>query len=258
MRWPVIECDTLDSTNSEAQRRITAGQMEGTWITARHQAAGRGRSGRNWQSLDGNLFASLLLPLHCPPTVLHHLSLVSGLALRNALRNCSKASGIELEPRLKWPNDVLIDDAKVAGILIESSIVGDRALAIVGIGVNIQAAPQLSDRKTTSLADYEVNTTPRELLAFLDEALSVEIKRWDSGPGFHLIREDWLRHSFDVGHPISINTAKARVEGEFAGLDKDGALLIRTTEGNIEYFHFGDVAVGGEAAMSANGETNNA
>ena len=258
MRWPVIEYDELDSTNSEAQRRIAAGQLDGTWITARRQAAGRGRSGRDWQSLDGNLFASLLLPLHCSPTVLHNLSLVSGLALHNALRNKSKSIGVELEPCLKWPNDVLIDDAKVAGILIESSIVGDRALAIIGIGVNIQAAPQLTDRKTTSLGDYGVNTTPPDLLVFIDQALSTEIKRWDCGPGFHLIREDWLEHSYDIGHPISINTAKARVEGGFAGLDKDGALLIRTTEGNVAHFHFGDVAVGGETAMSANGETKNA
>ena len=254
MRWPVIECDELDSSNSEAQRRIAAGQLEGTWITARHQAAGRGRSGRKWQSLDGNLFASLLLPLHCPLTVLHHLSLVSGLALRNALRNSSKASGIELKPLLKWPNDVLIEDAKLAGILIESSIVGDCALAIIGIGVNIQAAPQLADRRTSSLVDYEVNTTPKELLVILDEALSVEIERWDSGAGFHLIREDWLKHSFYFGHPISINTAKARVEGEFAGLDKDGALLIRTTEGNIEHFHFGDVAVGARQRRAQTGK----
>ena len=258
MRWPVIECDELDSTNSEAQRRIASGQLEGTWITARRQAAGRGRSGRDWQSLDGNLFASLLLPLHCPPTVLHHLSLVSGLALHNALQNTSKVIGVDIEPRLKWPNDVLIDNAKVAGILIESSIVGDRALAIIGFGVNIQAAPELADRNTSSLADFGVSTTASEFLAYLDQALSAEINRWDCGPGFHLIREDWLKHSFDIGHPISINTAKARVEGEFAGLDKDGALLIRTTEGNIELFHFGDVAVGGEAAMSANGETKNA
>ncbi|MEM9358988.1 MAG: biotin--[acetyl-CoA-carboxylase] ligase [Pseudomonadota bacterium] len=255
MHWPVVTFDDLDSTNMEAQRRIAAGVHEPTWIRAGRQTAGRGRSGRSWQSLNGNLLASLLLPLQCPPSVLHHLSLVSGLALHQAITEYSRDKGSSLKPSLKWPNDVLIDDAKVAGILVESSIVGNRAMAIIGFGVNLQAAPQLQDRNTTSLSDHGLITTPDEFLPFLDSSLANTISIWDNGREFDRIRQAWLNNSFPLDHPIAINTTQGRVQGGFAGLDNDGALLIRTTDGKIELFHFGDVAVGGEAATSANGET---
>ncbi|MEM8973177.1 MAG: biotin--[acetyl-CoA-carboxylase] ligase [Pseudomonadota bacterium] len=255
MHWPVVAYGELDSTNMEAQRRIANGQLEATWIRAERQTTGRGRSGRSWQSLDGNLLISLLLPLDCPPSVLHHLSLISGLALNNAIAACSADKRMSLSPRLKWPNDVLIDEAKVAGILVESSIVGNRAIAIIGFGVNLQAAPQLADRNTTSLAAHGLTLRPEDFLTYLDAHLAKTISAWDDGRDFPRIRQSWLNNSFPLDHPIAINTTQGRVQGTFAGLDEDGALLIRTSNGKIELFHFGDVAVGGEAATSANGET---
>jgi len=255
MHWPVIAFEEIDSTNKEAQRRLSSGAVDGTWITAARQTAGRGRSGRSWQSLDGNLFASLVLPLDCEPNVLHHLSLVSGVALRNAVSSCCEGQVTQIDVRLKWPNDVLINEAKVAGILVESSIIGTRVVAIIGIGVNLQTAPELSDRKTARLAAFGISHTPAEFLEALDKAFFDAISRWDNGTGFDLIRHAWLNHSFSVGQPISINATDGRVHGAFAGLDEDGALLIRASDGKISVFHFGDVAIGGEAATDANGDT---
>lgn len=257
MQWPVVAFDEIDSTNLEAQRRLADGRLEATWITAARQTAGRGRSGRSWQTLDGNLFASLLLPLSCAPGVLHHLSLVSGLALFNAISDGCQTAELELDLRLKWPNDVLIDEAKVAGILVESSIVGEQVVAIMGFGVNLQSAPDIQGRKTTSLAKQGLELSPKAFLERLDHALYSAIGLWDAGSRFQSIRNEWLSRSFPAGHPMVINATGGRVHGVFEGLDEDGALLIRTSTGKIEQFHFGDVAVGGEAAASANGETKN-
>ncbi len=243
MKWPVTAFDEIDSTNQEAQRRLAAGARAATWITAEQQTAGRGRSGRSWQSLEGNLFASLLLPLECPPHVLHQLSLVSGLALHNAVSACDLPEDRSSAVRLKWPNDVLIDDAKVAGILVESSVVGSLAVAVLGFGVNLKSAPDLPNRKTVSLAALDIAISPAEFLETLDHSLATAIRLWDLGAGFDRIREAWLEHAFAIGHPMSVNANAGNVTGTFAGLDKDGALLISTSGGKIETFHFGDVAL---------------
>ena len=188
MHWPVVAFDEIDSTNQEAQRRVSGSSLTATWILAKRQTAGRGRSGRSWQSTEGNLFASLLLPLDCPPNVLHHLSLLSGIAMHDAITSCCETKSTQADVRLKWPNDVLIDEAKVAGILVESSIVGDRAVAVIGFGVNLQSTPDLTDRQTTKLAAHGIVLSPDQFLEELDQALARTISGWDNGNRFPACR----------------------------------------------------------------------
>src|SRR3974390_3115925 len=156
----LIACDIVGSTNEEALRRARAGEAGPLWITARTQTAGRGRRGRAWVSEPGNLFATLLLTDPAPPESTPQLSFVAALAVPDALVALAPALAARLA--LKWPNDVLCDGAKVAGILIEAE--GTRPLVVaVGIGVNCRHHPAGTDHPATDLPAAGVALTPEAL-----------------------------------------------------------------------------------------------
>src|SRR5882672_7612875 len=138
----LIACDTVGSTNAEALRCARAGETGPLWITARAQSAGRGRRGRAWVSEPGNLYATLLLTDPAPPARAAQLSFVAALAVHDAIAQLAPS----LAPRLalKWPNDVLCDGRKAAGILIEAE--GAHPLIVaVGIGVNCRHHPEVTE-----------------------------------------------------------------------------------------------------------------
>jgi BirA family biotin operon repressor/biotin-[acetyl-CoA-carboxylase] ligase len=237
----LIVLDEVDGTNTEALRRVQAGERGPLWIRADRQTAGRGRSGRTWSSQSGNLFASYVTSLSCPPLKAGQLSLVAGVAAIDAIRRAGDVPGL----RLKWPNDVLISGAKVGGILVESSTPAPQAgiVAVVGIGLNLVSAPEDLGRAATFLARHAIELSPHEALCFLAQTMKHWIDLWDNGDGFARVREAWLQRAGAIGEPLTINAATGPVAGTFAGIDESGALLIDDADGRQMSFAFGDVTL---------------
>lgn len=242
-RIPIVEFEAIDSTNLEAMRRAAAGERGPLWLRADQQVAGKGRSGRGWSSPTGNLSATLLFGPHCPLECLAQLSLVFGVTFYETVVAACASAGRPLPEglHLKWPNDVLIGDAKLAGILIETSVMSGATIVAVGCGANLAVAPAVPDRSVTCLADHGVTVTPRSFLDLLAATARQWLEVWADGADFDDICAAWLDRASPLGTAISVNTGHGAQAGHFAGLDRDGALLMSDEAGNLRRFHFGDV-----------------
>ncbi|MBV9549130.1 MAG: biotin--[acetyl-CoA-carboxylase] ligase [Alphaproteobacteria bacterium] len=222
--WPqgsrLLRLDEIDSTNSEARRRAEAGERGPLWIMAARQSAGRGRRGAIWQGAEGNLMATLLLS---PPGNFAQLSFAAALAVADMVQHFAPAARITL----KWPNDVLADNRKLAGILLES---GSGWLAI-GIGINLAAHPEGTEFPATSLAALGV-VPPKleEALTLLAARFAHWYDRWMS-EGFEALRTAWLARAPQLGAPIRARLPHETRHGLFAGIDAGGALLLREPAG---------------------------
>lgn len=238
-----IVLDAVGSTNTEAFAYAAAGDPGPLWVVARRQTGGKGRSGRSWASEPGNLYASLMQRFRCPPTVLNQLSLLSGLAAHDAIKAVAGARGMP-GLRLKWPNDVLIGDAKCVGILSESQQAPGEVIVVMGIGINIATHPENIGRATTSLHAQGLTVSPEETHAALAERAAHWIGVWGEGANFDALRRAWLERAGAIGEPMSVNTGAERVSGAYMGLDGTGALLLRDAEGRMRVITFGDVSLG--------------
>ena len=215
------------STNDDLAALARDGAPEGTWLRAERQTGGKGRQGRVWQSPAGNLYASTLVRLQSGDPPASALALVAAVALHEVVSAC--APGV----RIKWPNDLLADGAKLSGILLERQ--GDAV--IVGFGVNLAYHPEDIDRPATSLAAL-VGTAP-DAAAFLEilaEAFARWLGRWRSA-GIEPIRRQWLA----AAHPPDTPLSTSEGDGLFDGLDEEGALRLRLADGTIRLIHAGDV-----------------
>jgi BirA family transcriptional regulator, biotin operon repressor / biotin---[acetyl-CoA-carboxylase] ligase len=211
----------IDSTNAEALRLARAGETGPLWITARTQSAGRGRRGRFWTSAAGNLFASLLPAL----------ALYDGIA--------SLAPGLERRLNLKWPNDVLCEDQKVAGILVEGE--GTPLAVAVGIGVNCVDHPQDTDYPATDLRACNASISAENLFCALSKTMRQRLAQWDRGQGFDVIRQDWLAHACGIGGDIRVRLNDRELTGRFEALDEGGRLILRLSENTFETISAGDL-----------------
>jgi BirA family transcriptional regulator, biotin operon repressor / biotin---[acetyl-CoA-carboxylase] ligase len=236
-----VVLDEVDSTNRDAFQRAEAGEAGPLWVMARRQTAGRGRSGRQWASEPGNLYASLVVKLACSPAVVPQLSLLAGVAVVDAIGQA--AGGVLPGLRLKWPNDVLIGQAKCAGILAESISGHDAVVAVVGTGLNLAWHPTDLDRAATNLAEHGVQVSPDAMLGLLAAAMQNWLTVWDCGKGFAQVRAAWLERAGPAGEGCSVNTGAERIEGTFVGLDPGGALLMQDREGRRRSIAFGDVTL---------------
>lgn len=241
--------DSIDSTNAEAARRSANGEEGGLWIWALEQHAGRGRAGRPWMSQSGNLHASLLLRPNVALSTALQLSLVAAIAAHDAVMSLANGAGSPFEPhrlRLKWPNDLLIDNAKLGGILLESTNGPhcEPASIIIGTGLNLSYAPRDLDRQILSLADLGIAIAPAEAFAALAWTTAEWIARWNAGEGFETIRECWLSRAQNLGTPISVKLDTGFIMGTFAGIDEIGALRLATPDGCIRRITAGDVSLG--------------
>jgi BirA family biotin operon repressor/biotin-[acetyl-CoA-carboxylase] ligase len=224
-----------DSTNAEGFRR--AASLDGpTWILAGLQTAGRGRRARPWVSPPGNFHATLVLKPLEPPESVALRSFAAALALRDALVGLT---GLRQGFTLKWPNDVLCDGGKLAGILLESrGLGGPDPVLCIGIGVNLIAAPDFgqvepgSVRPVSLLAETGLRVTPRALL----ERLAPAYAAWEASftsEGFTPLRSAWLAHAARLGEPIRARTGAETREGVFETIDPQGNLILRTAEGPV-------------------------
>jgi len=225
----------IDSTNAEGFRR--AATLPGpAWILAGVQTAGRGRRARPWSSPPGNFHGTLVLKPSEPPETVALRSFAAALALRDAFVDLT---GLPQGFALKWPNDVLCNGGKIAGILLESQGLNtpDPVLCI-GIGVNLIAAPDPSQVEpgalppVSLLQETGLRITPE---AFL-EALAPAWAAWESTfrrNGFAPLREKWLTHAARLGEPIRARTGTDSREGVFEGIDAAGNLILRMAQGPV-------------------------
>ncbi len=226
------------STNDEAMSLAREGALGRTWIIARAQSSGRGRHGRHWVSPPGNLYASLLLIDEVPMRHAPQLGFVAGIALAKALRKCAAHEYL----RLKWPNDILFDGAKLAGILLESAELPDgRFACVIGFGVNCAAAPRDLPYRATALAEIGApSRSPEDVLLHLSDAIVGALARFAGGADFETIRAEWLSLAAGLGAPIKVDTAKESFSGIFRTIDSSGRLIVDTTN-STRIIEAGDV-----------------
>lgn len=229
--------DETDSTNEEARRRFRGGEIGPLWIAARRQTAGRGRRGRAWADLSRNLYCSGLYSLKCSPGEAAQLSFTAALAASDV---CQSAL-MDRTVKVKWPNDVLIDGQKVCGILLESADApGQIVQLVVGIGINIMAAPDIPERPAVSLAQLGSDLNAAAALERLVERFEHWHDVW-AGEGFAPIREAWLARAHGVGQRCLVRLDKETLEGVFTDLAEDGSLILELAGGRRQLISAGDV-----------------
>jgi BirA family biotin operon repressor/biotin-[acetyl-CoA-carboxylase] ligase len=238
----ILRHASLASTNDEALRCAYAGDPGGVWIVAESQTGGRGRQGRNWVSPPGNLYASLLLrtpglnAARAP-----ELGFVAGVALATTLR---ALLGGDRRLRIKWPNDILFDGAKLSGMLLESTPMPDGTLAcVIGIGVNCTSHPEGVAYPTTDLASIgTLLNDPATLLDRLSAEMKTWLAVWAEGREFEAIRTEWLSLAAGLGDPIRFAGATRTLDGIFRTIDAHGRLVV-DTQGGPATVDAGDVFI---------------
>lgn len=207
------------------------GAAEGLWLRAERQTAGRGRQGRDWVSPAGNLYASTLVRLHAHEPAPATLALVAAVALDEAVRLFG------VQPVLKWPNDLLVDGAKLSGVLLER--VEDAV--VIGFGVNLAHHPEGLDRASTSIAAHAPAPEPQVFAETLADAFARWLGRWRD-EGLAPVRDAWLARAHPRGTALSARLSDGTsIDGLFDGLDRDGALILRLADGSARVIHAGDV-----------------
>ncbi|WP_212626421.1 bifunctional biotin--[acetyl-CoA-carboxylase] ligase/biotin operon repressor BirA [Pseudomonas sp. PP3] len=239
-QWPVLVFDSIDSTNAEALRTIDRLQIAPFLVLAERQTAGRGRRGRKWASpFAENVYFSLVLRIDGGMRQLEGLSLVVGLAVMQALREL----GIS-EAGLKWPNDVLVGQKKIAGILLE--LVGDPAdvchvVLGVGINVNMQMTDEVDQQWTSMRLESGKMFDRNQLVATLGEMLQKYLARHQAA-GFSAIQAEWEQHHLWQGRAVSLIAGVNQIDGEVLGIDSQGALRLKV-DGVEKVFSGGELSL---------------
>ena len=238
--YSLLHFETLASTNDEARSRAVSGAADGTLVWADMQTAGRGRRGREWVSPCGNLYFSLLLRPGGTAGRAAQLSLVTAVAVGDAVASFLPSSDAV---RFKWPNDVLVGGAKVAGILLESSGTSGSAIEwlVLGCGVNVVDAPKLTDYPATSLRAAGASKVPvSHVLERIVLAFDPWRQRWQN-EGIGPVRDAWLARAQGLGERIRVRLPDGEIGGRFADIDGDGAMVLETEPGVRRTVTAGDV-----------------
>ncbi len=253
--------DTIGSTSSEALARARAGDAGRLWVVAGAQSAGHGRRGRAWQTPPGNLAASLLLIAAPGEALPATLGFAAGLALESAIGACApglsiriaadRAEDARVRVRLKWPNDVLVDGAKVAGILLEAATVpGGPNGIVIGMGVNVRHAPEGVPYPATSLDACGAETRAERLFEELSDAWVAQQELWDLGRGFRAVRDRWLDRAAGIGAPVAVRIGEDVLRGTFETIDEEGRLVVRRADGSAQSISAGEVHFGLAATVA--------
>ncbi|WP_147143975.1 biotin--[acetyl-CoA-carboxylase] ligase [Rickettsia asiatica] len=261
-KFKLIVFDKIDSTSSEAMRIAKSNKIDSNYaVLAKSQTKGRGRSSKNWQSRSGNLYVSLVVKPDKELELLPQLSFVAALAVyesielltmsyRGLTMGSSKSTTNDavscfLDPvvkprydsvKLKWPNDVLVNGRKIAGILLESVKVENNYYLILGIGINITYHPDNIDQPTTSLISENLPTIePQALLKILIENFEKYYQIWHA-QGFSFIRKKWLEHAYKLHENISVKHQNELITGFFKKIDNTGRIILQLPSKKIISF----------------------
>ncbi|TDF86033.1 bifunctional biotin--[acetyl-CoA-carboxylase] ligase/biotin operon repressor BirA [Pseudomonas sp. H9] len=238
--WPALIFDCIDSTNAQALRAIAEGQVAPFLVLAERQTAGRGRRGRQWASpFAENLYYSLVLRIDGGMRQLEGLSLVVGLAVLRALQSFGVA-----EVGLKWPNDILVNNQKIAGILLE--LVGDPAdvchvVLGIGINVNMQATSEVDQQWTSMGRETGVVIDRNQLVARLNKSLQGYLGQHRQA-GFGGLQHEWEQAHVWQGRPVSLIAGVNKIDGVVLGIDAQGALRL-AVDGVEKSFSGGELSL---------------
>ena len=240
----LVQHQRIDSTNEAAKTLAAAGAPEGTVVWALEQLAGKGRRGRSFHSPPGNLYVTFLLRPECPPATGAQVTFVAAIAAAETVAALvPPARRVEL----KWPNDLLVDGRKVAGILLEASAEPARlGWLVVGIGINLRHSPPELGAVATNLRDAGAGDIPVEAaLERLAARFLHWYQRWQSD-GFAPVRERWLALARGLGEAIEVRLDDRAIRGRFADLDDNGALVLELPLGGRQLVNAGDVFFPGQ------------
>jgi len=238
--WRHLALKSVGSTNVVALEQAASGGRGQIWVTAEEQLQGKARRGREWVSRPGNLYASLLLIDPAEPDRLATLPLVVSLALHKAMLEVAPQFSDSLA--IKWPNDILLYDKKVSGILLEATKLKDGRLAVViGCGINCQHFPDNPLYPATSFQAEGFKLEPEVLFAALAQTIATELRIWSQGAGFSIVRKEWLERSKGLGEPIIVRFPDREIAGTFVDIDKDGFLMLQSENGVVQPISAADI-----------------
>lgn len=221
---PIETFDEVDSTFLEARRRAERGETAPIWLIAKRQTAGRGRRGRVWASLEGNLLATYLGPTQRAPADVALLGFAAALAIADAI-DAMLGPG---RSKLKWPNDVMVDAAKIGGILIDN---GGTWFSLA-FGVNLASSPKALDQPTISVGEALRNAPPKAMDFFV--RLRPLLEAWCfrlETEGFAPLRAAWLARAYALGEVVRVTQGDGTIEGKLAGMSARGELELDTPAG---------------------------
>jgi BirA family biotin operon repressor/biotin-[acetyl-CoA-carboxylase] ligase len=232
--WRLEIFEELTSTSTACAERARAGEAGGLAVLALRQSAGRGSRGRVWQAPEGNLNLSVLLRPRRPAAEAGMFALLAGIAVVEALESL-----VPLAVMLKWPNDILLGQAKLGGILIDAVPSGlGLDWLVIGIGINLREAPRIEGRCTTALGEHGVELPPLPVA----DAVLERLEHWQDAPAA-AIMQAWLSRAHGIGTPIEVHAGGRVLQGSFAGLSPTGELLLQS-ENRIEAISTGEVLLG--------------
>jgi len=249
-----ISLEAVDSTNAQAKRLAEQGDFGPLWIRADHQTAGRGRRGREWASKAGNLLCSGLYPHDGNTHQLAQMSFVAALAVAETLEHYVPKDVISL----KWPNDVLLGGLKTSGIILESgqtqlNMAHHQKWMVIGIGLNLTHHPEGTEFPATHMLAHILPddlSGPEPIMTGAEAVLAILANRFDHwrhmlmSKGFEPIGEAWTARAHNVPGPVTVRLPNETFQGEALGLDTNGALRVKLSNGTIRDIHAGDVFFG--------------
>jgi BirA family transcriptional regulator, biotin operon repressor / biotin---[acetyl-CoA-carboxylase] ligase len=234
---------SIDSTNLEARRIIEGGGQGPLWIVSNEQTAGRGRLGRSWQSVPGNLYSTFLLKPACAPQFSPQLGFVTALAVAEAIDALADQRSVQL----KWPNDCLVQGAKIAGILCE---VLDRGHVAIGCGMNVASAPSGLAYPAATVADVLGKSIPvQKMFDAYAQSLRTQLSLWQNGENFPAIADLWRARAIGIGEQVCVKQDAGDIAGKLLGIDDAGALLLAQSDGSQRRILAGDLQIPSLAAM---------
>lgn len=232
INYRFIQYEIVDSTNSEIKRLCHQGADEGTVVVAASQTLGRGRLGRRWISPPGNLYFTILLKPKVLPHILSQLSLVAGIALAKTIQHYITDKN---QVSLKWPNDVLVNKQKIAGILVETDIDNsfiEGTPCYLGVGVNIESSPELTVYPATSFKNLTEQTPDTsEFLKSFNVNFDTAYTIWMQS-GFSSLKQEWLSFAHGLGEvAVATSSRNGQISGEFITLTDEGGICLVDVDG---------------------------
>lgn len=237
--------ETLTSTIDEAHARVSQGAEDGSVIVAYRQVKGRGRRGRTWEDLPGNLYMTYITYLGCPLSEALQLSFVTCVAVGEKLRPLLPPGN---SLTYKWPNDILLNQKKVGGLLLEVQTLPEKKenACLISCGLNLIAPPLQVSYPTTSFQKENIYLSLEEVLHGIVDSLEAYMALWKD-KGFSPIYDLWMNHAAGLEQKISFDLQGRLQEGIFKGIDGEGALILRTAQG-LKKFTAGEILIGEQHA----------